>query len=87
MKDKDVEKHIQRLLQDETALTPLEASKILGCRDRDVREHMSPSFYSSGRPKYITREVVRVRERMVEATQETVSRSRQMVRRAAAGIV
>lgn len=83
MKDKEVEKFKRDLLRNETALTPTQAAEIIGCRTRDLNQFIEPSFRVNGRPKYIVREVVKTRDRMVEAVQERGRRNIRMVRAAA----
>lgn len=83
MNDKEVEKFKRDLLRNETALTPVQAAEIIGCRPRDLHEFVKPSFYRNGRPKYIVREVVKVRDRMVQAANESAARNRTILRKAA----
>lgn len=84
MNDKEVEKFKRELLRNETALTPVQAAEIIGCRPRDLNEFIKPSFRVNGRPKYIVREVIKIRDRMVQAASESGRRNTQMIRTAAA---
>jgi hypothetical protein len=74
----------EKLLEDERALNQTEAATVLGCRPRDVSEYMQPSFYLGSKPKYIAREVLKVRDRMVAAAQRVKERNIRMVQNALA---
>lgn len=73
----------ERLLEEETALNQTETAAILGVRPRDVGEYMQPSFYRGSKPRYIAREVLKVRDRWVKATGAVRSRNRKMLQTAA----
>jgi len=69
----------KQLLADEIALNQTETAAILGCRPREVGDHMAPSFYRGSKPKYVFREVIKVRDRMIDAANRLRTRNIRMV--------
>lgn len=60
---------INPLLSGEVALSQAEAALILGCRARDVKNHIQPDFIL-GRPKYIAKNVIALRNKLIEKTKQ-----------------
>ena len=69
----------EKLLREERALNQTEAASILGCEPRKVDEQIKPSFYSGAKPKYIAREVLKVRDRKVEALRRLQNRNARLI--------
>jgi len=69
----------EKFLHDERALNQTEAASILGCEPRKVDEQMQPSFYSGAKPKYIAREVLKVRDRKVDDLRRLQNRNARLI--------
>lgn len=69
----------QAFIESEAALNQQEAAAIIGCRARDLSDYMQPSYLVNGRPKYVAKDVIRVRDRMRKRTANMADRNLRML--------